>query len=126
MASEPTAATIDLAAVSLLPDGITVERDPWGPPSEPRWLVCDRETGLMGIVAVDTKEHEVEWTPPPRKTGWRRWLDPLGSVLDDIDREQRIARMRGRKVVDWDAVDREAKEQGASLIRELLERRAEV
>lgn len=110
----------DLAATSFLPDGISVERNVFA--RDLQWVVHDRVTGLAGVVAVDTHDHEVEWTPPA-KVKWYRWLEPLGAALDSIDREHRIARMRGRKVVDWDAVDMEAKEKGAALIRALIARR---
>lgn len=117
---ERPAATVDLSTISFLPEGISVERNVFA--RDRQWVIYDRLTGLAGVVAVDTHDHEVEWTPPP-KVKWWRWIEPLGAALDSIDREHRIARMRGRKVVDWDAVDAEAKEKGAVLIRDLIARR---
>ena len=108
-------------AYAGLPDGITVSRGPFAP--ELVWIVRDEQTRNAVLVEVDPAEHERPWTPPQPPSLWRAFLNPLGAVLDSFDRARRYERMKGSMVVDWDAVDAEAKAKGGAAIAALLEAR---
>jgi hypothetical protein len=115
-----TSDSLFLSAADLLPDGIRVDRDVFA--GRCVWVVYDRRTRLAARVEVDPDDYLVDWEPPP-KMRWWRWLSPLGAALDAADRAHEAARMRGRQVVDWGAVERESKRVGEEAIWSLLQRR---
>jgi len=106
----------------FLPEGIRVHRDHFSP--DPTWLVEDTLTRRFIRVTLDLDDFRVAWEPPP-ELRWYEKLEPLGATLKTIDRNRLIARMRGKKVVDWNAVGDEAMAQGTAAIRELLNARAD-